>query len=64
MSLVRLVVVLILASTMIVSILGATLRGLTDPAAVVDVRERWEMLGLGSAGLCCGGAALALLLSL
>ncbi|MEM1244869.1 MAG: hypothetical protein AAGA81_04525 [Acidobacteriota bacterium] len=60
MSLIRLVLILLLTSVTVVSLLGATLRGLTEPST--DERERWEMLGLASTALASGLASVVLLL--
>ena len=63
MSLLRMILLLILAGAMVVSIMGAALRTVTDPALVSDSRERWEMLGLGSTGLACASLIVALLVT-
>lgn len=62
MSLFRLVIILLLTSVTVVSLLGATLRGLTEPSALSDERERWEMLGLASTGLAAALTSVVLLL--
>lgn len=63
LSLFRTILVLLLVSATVVSVLGATLRGLTDPASLTDARERWEMVGLGSTAAACAAAVAGLLLT-
>ncbi len=60
MSLVRVLILLLLASMVAVSLLGALLRGLAEPSAVNDRGEQLEMLGLAVTG--AGGTALILAL--
>lgn len=51
MSLLRVIVLLVLASVSAVSLLGALLRGLAEPAAVNDPYEQLEMFGLAMTGI-------------